>query len=212
MTLQNLKARAVIRAVARALAYPVSLADKVAKMIPAELNITIDSAIKMNPQLKEAINSNEAVRRIITIGTKLEGVPYSISKHAAGVLITDKKGVSEYVPALMTNGAIVSQFDMTYLEKLGLLKLDILGLKTLGMIDVAFMHIKKRHNVSPDIYELYQALDPKPFELMGDGRTAAIFQLESPAMTQFFAKLKPKNISDVTIGISMYRQHRSNGR
>lgn len=206
VTFQNMMARAVVRDVGRALSMPNSFVDRIAKMIPKEIGMTLQKAVEINTQLKGLYEEDSNVRKLVDISLRLEGLPKSTGKHAAGVLITDEKGVSNYVPtAKDKEGNIISQFNMIYLERLGLLKMDFLGLKTLGIIGTAFDWIEKNHGIRCDINELYRIPDPKPFELMGSGQTMGIFQLEGASMTEFFSKLKPANLDDVTLGIAMYR-------
>jgi len=206
LTMMNMMSRAIIRDVGRALDYSATFVDVVAKSIPMEIGMTLPKAMEVSSKLRDLCESDERARKLVDIGMKLEGLPKSTSRHAAGVLIVDEKGLTEHIPILRNkDNDIVSQLDKRYLEALNLLKMDFLGLKTLGIIKRAIKRIKKNHNVNVDLKYLYTIPDPAPFSLMGDGQTDGIFQLESPGMTEFFMKLKPQNLDDVTLGIAMYR-------
>jgi DNA polymerase-3 subunit alpha len=205
ITYGTLAARAVIRAVGRALDLPYSVQDKFAKMIPIEPGITIESALKQNPDLFQEYDTNEDSHHFLKICMRLEGLPTYTSTHAAGVLITDEKGVTAHVPVWANDGAIVSQYDKNNLEELGLLKMDFLGLKTLGVIRDAMDMIYKNHDVTVDLDELYKCADMEPLQLLEDGRTDGIFQLEGGGLTEFVKELKPKNMNEWIAAIALYR-------
>lgn len=198
-------AKAAIRNVGRALSYPYALCDKVAKAIPNEIGITIEKSLEISSDLKSMYDSSKESKQLIDYAMQLEGLPLYIGKHAAGVLITDSKGINNYVPSAVSEGAIISQYDMRILEELGLLKMDFLGLKTLTVIDKAFKSIEKNYGIKLDIYKLFEAEDEKPWELVGKGLTDGIFQLEGAGMTQFMKEFSPKNLTEVTAGISLFR-------
>lgn len=205
ITYGSMAARAVIRAVGRALDYPVSMQDKIAKMIPKEVDITIGDALKQNPDLFHLYDTDETVHHWLKVAMRLEGLPTYTSTHAAGVLITDEKGVTAHVPVWSNNGAIVCQYDMTILEELGLLKMDFLGLKTLGVFSEAMKMIEKNHGIKIDLDELYKCEDLKPLELLEDGKTDGIFQIEGAGLTSFVKELKPKNMEEWIAVIALYR-------
>lgn len=210
ITYGSLAARASIRAVGRALDLPYSLCDKVAKMIPSELGITIDKALGINKDLNSLCIANKDVEKLISMAMKLEGLPTSTSTHAAGVLITDDRGgesygVTEHVPMWKNDSGIVAQYDKNILESLGLLKMDFLGLTTLGVIGQAKRFIKQNHGVDIDLDEIFKIPTLEPLKLIREGKTIGIFQLESPGMTNFMKELQPQSIEDIIAGISLYR-------
>lgn len=203
VTFGTMAARAVIKDVGRALDLPYAMVDTIAKMIPRELGITIDKALKENPDLKKIYEADPQVKDLIDKSKRLEGLPRHASMHAAGVLIS-KEAVDEYVPlSTGSDGSVVAQFVMTTLEELGLLKMDFLGLRTLTVIRDAEVLVKKHtpgfnmDNISYQDKEVYDAI--------GTGRCDGIFQLESAGMKSFMKELKPQNIEDLIAGISLYR-------
>ena len=205
ITYGTLAARAVIRKVGKALDMQYSVYDKVAKMIPAEVGITIGKALEINNELKKIYDSNDEIRTLLNFSMKLEGLPTSTSTHAAGVLITDSQGVTAHVPMWKNDSGIVAQYSKDLLEKLGLLKMDFLALKTLGVIGDARRYIIKNHNVRIDFDELYKIPTLEPLKLIHEGRTECLFQLSGAGMTSFMKELKPDSIEDIIAGISMYR-------
>lgn len=205
ITFGTLAARAVIRAVGRALDYKYNVYDEIAKMIPKEVGITIPKALKMNPELEEAYNKKEDIRKLLDTAMKLEGLPTNTSTHAAGVLITDKKGVLAHVPVWVNDSAIVAQYDKDILESLGLLKMDFLGLKTLGVLGQTKKFVKQNYGEDIDFNNLYTIPTLEPLKLIREGKTAGIFQLEGAGMTSFMKDLQPNCIEDIIAGISLYR-------
>lgn len=203
ITFGTLAARAAIKDVGRALEFSYNETDRIAKMIPQVPKMTIDKALTENEELKKLYDSDSNIRKIIDTAKKLEGLPRHASVHAAGVLICDKP-IDEYVPlSLGAKGEFVAGFSMTILEKLGLLKMDFLGLKTLTVIKDAKELIKKK-NPNIDL-ENIPLDDKKTFEYISTGRCDGMFQLESKGMKSFMKELKPSNIEDLIAGISLYR-------
>lgn len=205
ITFGTMAARAVIRKVGKAIDAPFALYDKIAKMIPQEVGITIQKALEVNADLRTLYTTNPDVNYLITTSMKLEGLPTSTGTHAAGVLITGKEGVSANTPMWVNKAAIVTQYGKDLLEDLGLLKMDFLGLNTLQIISTACKFIKENHGVDVDLNELYKCKDLKPLELIRDGKTMGIFQLEGAGMTNFMKELKPESIEDIIAGIALYR-------
>ena len=204
VTFGTLAARGVIRDVGRVLDMPYAQVDSIAKMIPQELNITIDKALNMNPELKKAYTEQDDVHYLINMARRLEGLPRHTSMHAAGVVIS-QKDVSEYVPlSRAQDGSIVTQFTMTTLEELGLLKMDFLGLRTLTVIQNAVKLIQKDAGVTLDMQKI-DYNDKKVLNSLGTGRSDGVFQLESAGMKNFMKELKPQNLEDIIAGISLYR-------
>ena len=203
ITFGTMAARAVIRDVGRAINMPYPQVDKIAKMIPNELKITITKALTMNEELRELYEQEADVKYLIDISKKLEGIPRHASTHAAGVVIS-KKPVVEYVPLNANEGVVTTQFTMTTLEELGLLKMDFLGLRTLTVIDNAVKLIKQNHQVELDM-EKIEYEDSKVYELIASGNTEGVFQLESAGMKSFMKELAPSNLEDIIAGVSLYR-------
>ncbi|MDI3529310.1 MAG: polymerase subunit alpha [Thermoanaerobacter sp.] len=203
ITFGTMAARAVIRDVGRALNYPYAEVDVIAKMIPFELGMTIDKALSLNPELKARYENEEKVKQLIDISRSLEGLPRHASTHAAGVVIS-KEPLVNYVPLQKNEDSIVTQFPMTTLEELGLLKMDFLGLRTLTVIRDTIEMVKKNKGVIID-FDSMEYDDPKVYELISKGETEGVFQLESSGMKQFMTELKPKNLEDIIAGISLYR-------
>ena len=203
VTFGTLAARGVIRDVGRVMDLPYAFVDSIAKMIPQELNITIDKALKMNPELRKSYESDEQVKYLIDMSRRLEGLPRHSSMHAAGVVIS-QKSVDEYVPlSRASDGSITTQFTMTTLEELGLLKMDFLGLRTLTMIQNAVKMAKKR---MPDLdIDKIDYNDQDVLDYIGTGKTDGIFQIESAGMKSFMKELKPHSLEDIIAGISLYR-------
>lgn len=203
ITFGTMAPRACIRDVGRAMNYSYAEVDRIAKMIPTMLGITIDKALDINPELKAAYNNEERVKALIDVSKSLEGLPRHSSTHAAGVVISSKPLV-EYVPLQRNEDSIVAQFDMTTLEELGLLKMDFLGLRTLTVINDAVKMIKKNRGIELDLNKI-NFEDKKVYKMFGDGKTAGIFQFESPGMTSFMKELKPDSLEDIIAGNSLYR-------
>ena len=204
VTFGTLAARGVIRDVGRVLDLPYAQCDAIAKMIPNELNITIDKALEMNPELKKSYTEDEQVRYLIDMARRLEGLPRHTSMHAAGVVIS-QKAVEEYVPlSRASDGSITTQFTMTTLEELGLLKMDFLGLRTLTVIQNAVKNVEKNCLKMIDVDKI-DYNDPKVLDMIGKGNCEGVFQLESAGMKSFMKELKPKSLEDIIAGISLYR-------
>lgn len=203
ITFGTMAARNAIRDVGRALNIPYADVDRIAKMIPMELKITISKALAQNPELLEEYNNNPQIKHLIDMSLKLEGLPRHSSTHAAGVVICDKS-VIEYVPLNTNDGVITTQFPMTTLEELGLLKMDFLGLRTLTVIQNTFNEINRIHNLNISEKDI-DYKDSKIYELISTGNTDGIFQLESAGMKQFMKDLKPESIEDIIAGVSLYR-------
>ena len=203
VTFGTMAARAVIKDVGRALDLPYAMVDTIAKMIPKEIGITIEKALKLNNDFSKLYENDDQVKDLIDKCLRLEGLPRHTSMHAAGVVIC-QKSVDEYVPLSRgSEGTLVSQFTMNTLEELGLLKMDFLGLRTLTVIQNAERLAKK---LNPDFnIENIDFNEKKVFDLIGSGRTEGIFQLESAGMKSFMKELKPQNIEDIIAGISLYR-------
>ncbi len=204
VTFGTMAAKGVIRDVGRALDLPYARCDSLAKMIPNELNITIQKALEMNRELRNLYKEDEEVRELIDMSMKLEGLPRHTSMHAAGVVIS-KKSVDEYVPlSRASDGSITTQFTMTTLEELGLLKMDFLGLRTLTVIQNAVQLAEFSSGKSIDIDSI-DYNDPAVLDMIGAGKTEGVFQLESAGMKNFMKELKPKSLEDIIAGISLYR-------
>ena len=203
ITFGTMAPRVCIRDVGRAMNYTYGEVDRIAKMIPAVLNITIDKALELNPELKEAYENEERVKTLIDVSRNLEGLPRHSSTHAAGVVIASRPLV-EYVPLQKNEESIVSQFDMTTLEELGLLKMDFLGLRTLTVMNDAVNMIKENRGIDIDLDKI-NFEDKEVYKMIGEGKTAGVFQLESPGMTSFMKDLKPDSLEDIIAGISLYR-------
>ncbi|HOM03091.1 MAG TPA: DNA polymerase III subunit alpha [Acetivibrio sp.] len=203
ITFGTMAARAVIRDVGRALDIPYGDVDVIAKMIPFQIGMNIEKAMELNPELHQRYNEDERIRELIDTAKLLEGMPRHASTHAAGVVIS-KEPLTEYVPLQKSEDSITTQFTMGLLEELGLLKMDFLGLRTLTVIRDAVALVNKNHNKDIKIDELRMD-DPNVFKLIGEGRTAGVFQLESAGMTQFMKELQPASLEDIIAGISLYR-------
>ncbi len=202
VTFGTMAARAAVRDVGRALDIPYALCDKAAKLIPQTPTMTIDHALEISRELKELYLNDERVKELIDTAKKLEGMPRHASTHAAGVVISDR-AVSEYVPLSVNDGAIVTQYTMTALEELGLLKMDFLGLRNLTVISDTQKFIREKH---PDFDIEKIPLDDKPtLEMMGEGMTDGVFQFESEGMKNCLRKMKPDSIEDLIAIISLYR-------
>ncbi len=203
VTFGTMAARGVIRDVGRALDIPYSDTDRIAKMVPQELNITLDKALQMNPDLRKEYEEDEQIRYLIDMAKRLEGLPRNTSMHAAGVVICGQP-VVDYVPlSRAQDGSITTQYTMTTLEELGLLKMDFLGLRTLTVIQNAERLIRES-GVPLDINRI-DLNDPKVMEMIGKGQCEGVFQLESTGMKNFMKELKPHAFEDIIAGIALYR-------
>ena len=202
ITFGTMAARLVIRDVGRALDMPYAQVDNIAKLIPNELGITIDKALQISPDLRTMYENDEEVKKIIDISRALEGMPRHASTHAAGVVIT-KDPVVDYVAVQKNDGNVTTQFPMTTLEELGLLKMDFLGLRTLTVIRDAIRLVKENYGI--DIVFDEKMDDSDVYKMISDGKTDGVFQLESSGMKQFMRELKPENLEDIIAGISLYR-------
>ncbi len=202
VTFGTMAAKQAIRDVGRALGMSYQSVDEIAKLVPNDLKITIDSALKSSSKLLEKYNESAQIKELIDMARKLEGMPRHSSMHAAGVVITDKP-VSDYVPLQKNDDSIVTQFPMTTLEELGLLKMDFLGLRTLTVIDDSVKLIK---NKNPDFDENdIDITDKATFEMLSKGNTKGVFQFESAGMREELIALKPDCIEDLIAVISLYR-------
>ena len=204
VTFGTLAAKGVIRDVGRVMDLPYGYVDSIAKMIPGELNITLDRALTLNPELKKLYQEDEQVRELIDMSRRLEGLPRHTSMHAAGVVI-GQKAIDEFVPlSLGSDGSVTTQFTMTTLEELGLLKMDFLGLRTLTVIQdaqkLASKSAGREINVDAIDYD-----DKAVLNSIGTGKTDGVFQLESAGMKSFMKELKPQSLEDIIAGISLYR-------
>lgn len=204
VTFGTLQAKGVIRDVGRVMDLPYAFVDSIAKMVPQELGMTLEKALEMNSELKGLYEADEQVKTLIDMSKRLEGLPRHSSMHAAGVVIS-QKSVDEYVPlSLGSDGSVTTQFTMTTLENLGLLKMDFLGLRTLTVIQNAVQLIEKNTGRKIDIDNLNYD-DKAVLESIGTGKTDGIFQLESAGMKSFMKELKPQSLEDIIAGISLYR-------
>ncbi|MCI8635116.1 MAG: DNA polymerase III subunit alpha [Eubacterium sp.] len=204
ITFGTLAARGVIRDVGRVMDLPYAFVDTIAKSIPNDPGITIDRALKMNPELRSMYEKDDSIKRLIDMSKRLEGLPRHSSTHAAGVVISQKP-MDEYVPlARGADGMITTQFTMTTIEELGLLKMDFLGLRTLTVIQNAVLMVMKSRGISLNIDHI-DFDDKAVYDSLGTGKTEGVFQLESAGMKNFMKELKPQNIEDVIAGISLYR-------
>ena len=205
VTFGTLAAKGVIRDVGRVMDLPYAYVDSIAKMIPNELNITIDRALQINPELRRMYGEDEQLRTLIDMSKRLEGLPRHTSMHAAGVVICPDVA-DNFVPLSRnaSDGSITTQFTMTTIEELGLLKMDFLGLRTLTVIQNAVQMIEKSTGVHIDV-DAIDYNDPAVLASIGTGRTDGIFQLESGGMKSFMKELNPRNFEDIIAGISLYR-------
>ena len=204
VTFGTLAARGVIRDVGRVMDLPYALCDTISKMVPMELGMTLDKALQMNPELKTMYDTDEQIKILIDMSRRLEGLPRHTSMHAAGVVICSAP-VDEFVPLSKgQDGAIVTQFTMTTLEELGLLKMDFLGLRTLTVIQDAVRMAEETTGKVIDMDNINYD-DPKVFASLGTGKTDGVFQIESAGMKSFMKELKPRNLEDLIAGISLYR-------
>ncbi len=203
ITFGTMKAKAAIRDVGRVLDIPYNKVDRIAKEIPFDLGMTIDKALEVNPQLRNLYEQDLEIKEIIDISKQMEGMLRHASTHAAGVVIS-KNPVDEYVPLYKHQESISTQFTMTTLEELGLLKMDFLGLRTLTVIRDALDLIENKYGKRIDFSSMDYD-DKKVYELLSSGNTLGVFQLESSGMRNFMKQLKPDNFEDIVAGISLYR-------
>ena len=204
VTFGTMAAKGVIRDVGRVMDLPYAMCDSIAKMIPNELGITISKALKMNPELRGLYESDPQVTKLIDMSLRLEGLPRHTSMHAAGVVIS-QKSVDEYVPLSRgSDGSVTTQFTMTTLEELGLLKMDFLGLRTLTVIQDAVKNVARSTGKELDMDHI-DYNDPDVLASIGTGHTEGVFQLESAGMKNFMKELKPQSLEDIIAGISLYR-------
>ncbi len=203
VTFGTLKARAAIRDVARAMALPYSLADTVAKLVPRENNITLEKAVETSPDLKKLASDDSRIRELLEMAKKVEGMPRNCSTHAAGVVIT-KDPVSDYVPLQKNDDQVVTQYTMTVLERLGLLKIDFLGLRNLTVIHNCELAVRKKYDSDFKIDNIPYD-DKEVFNMLSSGDTYGVFQLESEGMTATIMRLQPVGIEDIIAVISLYR-------
>lgn len=209
VTFGTLAARNVVRDVGRVMDLPYADVDKIAKMIPRSLGITLQKALydpdESNPELRELYENDDIVKHLIDMAMKLEGLPRNTSTHAAGVIISDRP-IVDYIPLMLNtkDNSIATQFVMTTCEELGLLKMDFLGLRNITIIQDAIKRINGKFGTDISTKTI-DYNDKASLELIGNGNTAGVFQLESPGMTNFMKKLKPDNIEDIIAGISLYR-------
>ena len=203
ITFGKMKAKAVTRDVGRALAMPYGDVDRIAKMIPHDLGTTLKRALEMSGELRQAYNEEDQTRELIDMSMRLEGLSRHASTHAAGVVIADKP-VYEYVPLNTNDGLVTTQYPKDTVEELGLLKMDFLGLRTLTVVRFAIEEIKRSKNIDIDPYN-WDYNDPKVYEMICQGKTSGVFQLESSGMTSLMKEMQPENLEDMTAGISLYR-------
>ncbi|MBW1714131.1 MAG: DNA polymerase III subunit alpha, partial [Deltaproteobacteria bacterium] len=203
-TFGTMQARAVIRDVGRALGLPYGEVDKIAKLVPGVINITLKKAQKQEPRLRELRANDPKVEELLGLAERLEGLHRHASTHAAGVVIADKPLV-EYLPLYQdSNGKVVTQFDMKCIEKVGLIKFDFLGLRTLTVIDTASRLIRDNHDPDFDISRVPMD-DEKTFRLLSRGDTTGVFQLESPGMKDLLVRFRPTTFEDIIALVALYR-------
>ena len=202
ITFGTMSARMVIRDVARVLDVPYAEADKLAKMIPNEIHITIKKALEQNIELKQLYKNDESIKKLLDIAMGLEGMPRQASTHACGIVIT-KEPVDTYVPLYVRDNQISTQYIMTTLEELGLLKMDFLGLRTLTVIKDTIDLVKENKGITVEFDK--EMSDPNVYKLWQEGKSCGIFQFESQGMTNFMKELKPDCLEDIIAGVSLYR-------
>ena len=202
ITFGTMSAKSVIRDVGRVLDVPYADVDRIAKLVPFEIHITIDKALEESSELRTLYETDEDTKRIIDIARGLEGMPRNASTHACGVVIT-KNPVDTYVPLCTNDGNVVAEYTMTTLEELGLLKMDFLGLRTLSVIANCIELVKKNRGIDVEFDQ--EMSDPNVYKLWQEGKTFGIFQFESAGMTNFMKELKPDSLEDIIAGVSLYR-------
>jgi DNA polymerase-3 subunit alpha len=205
ITFGTMKAKAVIRDVARVLAVPLAEADRLAKLVPNTLNIALDDALETEPELKKAYDENEQTRKVIDIGRKLEGLARHASVHAAGVVVADEP-LTNFIPLYKQPDSddLITQFEGPTVEKVGLLKMDFLGLRTLSVLERAKEWVRSIHGVEIDLEKL-DLHDAKVFEVFATGRTRGVFQFESGGMQDLLMKMRPDRIEDLIAANALYR-------
>lgn len=204
VTFGTLAAKGVVRDVGRVLDMPYARCDAIAKMIPGDLKMTLERALKESPDLRNAYQEDDQVKYLVDMSMRLEGLPRHTSMHAAGVVIS-RTSVDEYVPlSRAADGTVTTQFTMTTLEELGLLKMDFLGLRTLTVIQNAVRQAEKNHHIQIDLDRI-DYNDKKVLDMIGTGKNDGVFQLESSGMKSFMKELKPESLEDIIAGISLYR-------
>jgi len=203
ITFGTMAARAVLRDVARVLRVPYADADKLSKSVPAELNMTLERAMQLSPDLRTMYDTDETLKKVIDLSMRLEGLPRHSSTHAAGVVISGVP-ITNVVPLQLNDSVLTTQFPMTTLEELGLLKMDFLGLRTLTVIRDALHFIEDTHGSAPDLDHL-PFTDPDVYRMIARGDTDGVFQLESGGMRQFLGQLQPDCFEDLIAGISLFR-------
>ena len=203
ITFGTMAARGAIRDVGRVLDLPYGDVDVIAKLIPAELNMTIKKAMEVSPELRSKYEADEKIKELIDTAMQIEGMPRNVSTHAAGVVLT-KEPVTSYVPVQKNGENTITQFPMKILEKLGLLKVDFLGLRTLTVIQDCLELIKENYGIEINFDEM-QMNDPQVFKVISSGNTSGVFQLESVGMTRFMTELSPDCLEDIIAGIALYR-------
>ena len=199
ITFGTMKAKAAVRDVGRVLNVSYPETDAIAKAIPFSLKMTIDKALETSPELKVKYETEETTRRVIDMSRAIEGMPRHASTHAAGIVIS-KERLDEYVPLYLADKGLSTQFNMTTIEELGLLKMDFLGLRNLTVIRDAVEMVKKNHGVDIDFSSMSYD-DPQVYAMIAQGNTQGIFQLESAGMTSFMKNLKPDCFEDIVAGI-----------
>ena len=206
ITYGSLAARAVIRDVGRVLGMGYTFVDKIAKMIPFSVGITIDDALKQNKGLKKEYDTNDEIKNLIDTSKKLEGLPRNVGKHAAGIVVAPNQ-IDDFIPLYRVEESdeIVTQYDKDDIEKLGLVKFDILGLRTLSIIDRAIRTIKRQHGDIDIPHEDITTPDKKVFELLQNKLTTGVFQLESSGMKRYMERLKPDCFDDIVALVALYR-------
>jgi len=210
ITFGTMKAKQVVRDVARAMAVPYTKADMIAKLIPNDFKITLDDALKESPELKKLYNSDSEVHELITIARALEGLPRHASVHAAGVVITGKPIVN-YLPVYLGKDVITTQFTKDTVEELGLLKMDFLGLRNLTVIENTIDIVKRTRGVELDMNKIDYSCR-EVYDLISSGNTDGVFQLESDGMKGFMQEMRPDSLEDIIAGISIYRPGPMNQR
>ena len=206
ITYGSLSARAVIRDVGRVLGMGYTFVDRIAKMIPFSVGITIDDALKQNKELKKEYEVNDEIQNLIDTSKKLEGLPRNVGKHAAGIVVAPNE-IDDFIPLYRVEESdeIVTQYDKDDIEKLGLVKFDILGLRTLSIIDKAVRAIKEKHGDIKLSHEDITVSDKKVFNLLQNKLTSGVFQLESSGMKRYMARLKPDCFDDIVALVALYR-------
>lgn len=202
ITFGTMAAKAALRDVARVVELPYIEADKLAKAVPFALGMTLDKALDQSKEFKQMYTTDDNLRQVIKAAKGVEGMPRHASTHAAGVVIS-KEPVDHYVPLYLQDESVTTQFSMTLLEELGLLKMDFLGLRTLKVIKDTIKHLKKR-GIDFEFTEAHYN-DAETFKLIGRGECLGVFQLESAGMIRFMKELKPSSLEDIIAGISLYR-------